>query len=99
MIEPFRLISSKRKRLLGEWRKISAFQVHNTGKNVARPARIELTTHCLEGSCSIQLSYGRNLEYILPDSSSTASGFGATSLGVSRIPGHEQNVMSVSAPI
>jgi hypothetical protein len=26
---------------------------------MARPARIELTTHCLEGSCSIQLSYGR----------------------------------------
>ena len=29
-------------------------------KKVARPAGIEPTTHCLEGSCSIQLSYGRN---------------------------------------
>ena len=28
---------------------------------MARPAGIEPTTHCLEGSCSIQLSYGRNL--------------------------------------
>src|SRR5882724_4814054 len=27
---------------------------------MARPARIERATHCLEGSCSIQLSYGRN---------------------------------------
>ncbi len=27
---------------------------------MARPAGIEPTTHCLEGSCSIQLSYGRN---------------------------------------
>jgi hypothetical protein len=26
---------------------------------MARPAGIEPTTHCLEGSCSIQLSYGR----------------------------------------
>ena len=24
-----------------------------------RPARFERATHCLEGSCSIQLSYGR----------------------------------------
>jgi hypothetical protein len=47
---------------------------------MARPARIELTTHCLEGSCSIQLSYGRNLEYNLPDSRRPASGFGAGSL-------------------
>jgi|SRR5450631_1524041 hypothetical protein len=27
---------------------------------VARPARFERTTACLEGRCSIQLSYGRN---------------------------------------
>ena len=27
---------------------------------MARPARIERATHCLEGSCSIQLSYGRS---------------------------------------
>jgi hypothetical protein len=27
---------------------------------MVRPAGIEPTTHCLEGSCSIQLSYGRN---------------------------------------
>ena len=26
---------------------------------MARPAGIEPTTHCLEGSCSIHLSYGR----------------------------------------
>ena len=30
---------------------------------VARPARIERATTCLEGRCSIQLSYGRNPEY------------------------------------
>src|SRR2546425_13247485 len=29
-------------------------------KEMARPARVERATHCLEGSCSIQLSYGRN---------------------------------------
>lgn len=28
-------------------------------KKVVRPAGIEPTTHCLEGSCSIQLSYRR----------------------------------------
>ena len=28
-------------------------------RQMARPAGIEPTTHCLEGSCSIQLSYGR----------------------------------------
>ncbi len=27
---------------------------------MARPARVERATHCLEGSCSIQLSYGRS---------------------------------------
>jgi hypothetical protein len=34
---------------------------------MARPAGIEPTTHCLEGSCSIQLSYGRagNREFIM----------------------------------
>ena len=30
-------------------------------KNVARPGRLELPTLCLEGRCSIQLSYGRAL--------------------------------------
>src|SRR5713226_5017691 len=29
---------------------------------VARPARLELATPCLEGRCSIQLSYGRTAE-------------------------------------
>src|SRR2546425_6002237 len=29
-------------------------------KEMARPARVERATHCLEGSCSIQLSYGRS---------------------------------------
>ena len=28
-------------------------------KVMAREVRLELTTHCLEGSCSIQLSYSR----------------------------------------
>src|SRR5947208_5972884 len=31
-------------------------------KEMARPARVERATHCLEGSCSIQLSYGRSEE-------------------------------------
>ena len=30
---------------------------------LARPARVERATHCLEGSCSIQLSYGRSAAY------------------------------------
>ena len=30
---------------------------------LARPARLELTTLCLEGRCSIRLSYGRALYY------------------------------------
>ena len=30
---------------------------------MVRPAGIEPTTNCLEGSCSIQLSYGRNRLY------------------------------------
>ncbi len=31
----------------------------NGRRKMARPAGIEPATHCLEGSCSIQLSYGR----------------------------------------
>ena len=30
------------------------------GREMARPAGLEPTTLCLEGRCSIQLSYGRN---------------------------------------
>ena len=32
----------------------------NHSTNMARPARVERATLCLEGRCSIQLSYGRN---------------------------------------
>ena len=34
---------------------------------MARPARFERTTTCLEGRCSIQLSYGRNPVYSSDD--------------------------------
>ena len=36
---------------------------HETEREIlmVRPARLELTTLCLEGRCSIQLSYGRTL--------------------------------------
>jgi hypothetical protein len=33
----------------------------SNGQKVARPLRFELRTLCLEGRCSIQLSYGRYL--------------------------------------
>ena len=33
---------------------------------MARPAGFEPTTHCLEGSCSIHLSYGRRRRQITP---------------------------------
>ena len=32
-------------------------------KGMVRPARFERTTACLEGRCSIQLSYGRNHDH------------------------------------
>ena len=32
---------------------------------MVRPARLELTTLCLEGRCSIQLSYGRTLSLLV----------------------------------
>jgi hypothetical protein len=44
------------------------------GKKLARPGRIELPTLCLEGRCSIQLSYGRD-DANLPLSSSICSNF------------------------
>ena len=34
-------------------------------EKMARPARFELATLCLEGRCSIQLSYGRMPSLIL----------------------------------
>jgi hypothetical protein len=43
---------------------------------MVRPAGIEPTTHCLEGSCSIQLSYERNrCEYNLHIGTSNPLGF------------------------
>ncbi len=33
--------------------------IHKIGNILARLARLELATYCLEGSCSIQLSYRR----------------------------------------
>ena len=35
------------------------YLVHSLNSKLARPAGIEPTTTCLEGRCSIQLSYGR----------------------------------------
>gem|GEM_PF-2050171 len=31
---------------------------------MVRPARLERATLCLEGRCSIQLSYGRNFDFM-----------------------------------
>jgi hypothetical protein len=42
---------------------------------MARSARLERATHCLEGSCSIHLSYERNSLCNLPDSRRAASFF------------------------
>jgi hypothetical protein len=39
-----------------------------TSKRVARPVGLEPTTSCLEGRRSIQLSYGRTVQSILPSS-------------------------------
>ena len=39
-----------------------------SSKRVARPARLELATPCLEGRRSIQLSYGRTVQSILASS-------------------------------
>ena len=44
----------------------SALVEHNQTGGMVRPARIERATTCLEGRCSIQLSYGRNQPEIKP---------------------------------
>jgi hypothetical protein len=54
-------------RALRQFREIAAsrqtqeHQMKERQKKVARPARFERATLCLEGRCSIQLSYGRIL--------------------------------------
>lgn len=48
-------------------------------KNVVRPARVERATPCLEGRCSIQLSYGRKptRPHSMRAQGDTASPYGA----------------------
>lgn len=43
------------------------FGLPHAAKDMARPAGLEPAAYCLEGSCSIQLSYGRSK--ILKDTS------------------------------
>ena len=38
-----------------------SFRILQAVDGVARPARVERATLCLEGRCSIQLSYGRKM--------------------------------------
>ena len=48
-----------------EWLLFMRHRVKRPRKDIekmARPARFELATLCLEGRCSIQLSYGRTAE-------------------------------------
>ncbi len=47
----------------------------NKGKTVARLERLELPTRCLEGSCSIHLSYRRVLEDSRPAAPACFQGF------------------------
>ena len=41
------------------WRSSQLNYIHHKYKNVARLKGLEPLAHCLEGSCSIQLSYRR----------------------------------------
>src|SRR5213594_4267003 len=44
---------------LQQFGEVFQFQ-HDSGKKMARPPRLERGTLCLEGRCSVQLSYGRS---------------------------------------
>ena len=53
---------------------------------LARPAGFEPATSCLEGTCSIQLSYGRAMEWAYVSARSAARPNGRPSIGTSRKP-------------